>query len=295
LEHSLQDMMPREISRREFMQFQQLIYQESGIWLSEAKTSLLTGRLSKRLRVLGLKRFYEYYERVTADPEERWTMLDVITTNETHFFREPAHFQFLEERVLPAWQAAAIAGQRSRTVRVWSAGCSTGQEAYSLAMILLDHLPPSRNWSIEILATDLSRRALSIAQQGVWSAEKSREIPPRYLRAYMLRGVGANEGKIKAAPAIRVIRFMRLNLNDAGLSGPGQFDLVFCRNVLIYFDVESRRRVMDRLARHLTPDGFLFLGHAETLSSACPSLQCIAPTIYAHAENWSGTHHGHRK
>jgi chemotaxis protein methyltransferase CheR len=295
LEEHLRDMLPREISLKEFLRFQQLIYRESGIWLSEAKTSLLTGRLSKRLRALGLKRFSEYYERVTTDQEERWTMLDVITTNETHFFREPVHFQFLETHVLPAWQAAANAGQRPQTIRVWSAGCSTGQEAYSLAMTLVDRFPASRNWSIEILATDLSRRALAIAEQGVWNGEKAREIPPHYLRAYMFRGIGENEGKIKAAPAIRVIRFMRLNLNDATVSGLGKFDLIFCRNVLIYFDIESRRRAVGRLLRHLSSDGFLFLGHAETLNGICPSLQCIAPTIYTQAENWSREKHAYRK
>src|SRR6478736_5009919 len=131
LDHSAHDMMPRAISPREFLRFQALIYGESGIWLSEAKTGLLTGRLSKRLRALGLKRFSEYYDRVVADQEEQWMMLDLITTNETHFFREPVHFQFLEQCVFPAWQAAANAGRRPRTIRVWSAGCSTGQEPYS--------------------------------------------------------------------------------------------------------------------------------------------------------------------
>jgi len=287
-EQSQRPMLHRDISMREFLRFQELIYQEAGIWLSEAKRSLLTGRLSRRLRALDLKRFSEYYDRVIEDREDRWALLDLITTNETRFFREPIHFQFLEQCIFPAWKATGNQGQRSRTIRVWSAGCSTGQEPYSLAMMLVDHFPPSHNWSIEILASDLSRRALAVAEEGIWKAEKGREIPRDYLRAYTLKGVGVNEGKIKAAPSIRVIRFMRLNLNDAIPSGFGQFDLIFCRNVLIYFDVESRKRAIHRFSRHLAPDGFLFLGHAETLNGFCSSLRCVAPTIYAHENNRKG-------
>ena len=281
-------MMPCDISLREFLRFQELIYREAGIWLSEAKQSLLTGRLSRRLRALGLESFSEYYDRVIVDQEERWTMLDFITTNETRFFREPSHFQFLEQRIFPAWKAGANQGQRSRTIRVWSAGCSTGQEPYSLAMMLVEHFPADQNWSIEILATDLSRRALAVAKEGIWNAEKCREIPKDYLWAHTLEGVGVNAGKIKAAPSIRMIRFMRLNLNDTAPLGFGQFDLIFCRNVLIYFDVESRRRVVHRFIRHLAPDGLLFVGHAETLNGVSSSLRCIVPTIYAHAHDPKG-------
>ena len=287
--------MPVGITPREFIRFQALIYRESGIWLSEAKTSLLSGRLSKRLRALGLKRFSEYYERVTTNQEEQCTMLDLITTNETHFFREPVHFQFLAQCVLPTWQAAANHGQRPRSIRVWSAGCSTGQEPYSVAMVLVDHLSPPPQWSIEILATDLSRRALAIAEEGVWSEEKSREIPRHYLQAYTLKGIGENQGKIKAAPTIRLIRFMRLNLNDTALPELGRFDLIFCRNVLIYFDLQSRKRLVDRLVRHLVPDGFLFLGHAETLNGASSPLRCVAPSVYTRGANGSGAERAYRK
>jgi len=278
------DVAPRLIKPKEFLLFQALIYRESGIWLSDAKTELLTGRLSKRLRALGLNTFSEYYSRVREDDEERMVMLDAITTNETHFFREPSHFQFLEEQLLPAWRAKAEAGQRPHKVRAWSAGCSTGQEAYSLAMLLVDLLPVSKGWSVEIVATDLSRRALAVAEDGVWNAEKAAEIPTAYLRAYTLEGVGENRGKIKAAPPIRIVRFLRLNLNDAIYPQIGRFDLIFCRNVLIYFDVESRRRVINKLLDHLAPEGYFFVGHAETLNTMCPTLRCVIPTVYASAE-----------
>ena len=240
------DMAPRTISPKDFVRFQTLIYRESGIWLSEAKTALLTGRLSKRLRFLNLPGFSQYYDLVASDDEELRTMLDAITTNETHFFREPAHFQFLEQRVFPAWKASAEAQRRSRTIRVWSAGCATGQEVYSLAMMLVYYFPADQGWTIEILATDLSRRALAIAQEGIWDMAKAGEIPPHFLRTFMLKGIGENQGKIKAAPSIRVARFLRLNLNDAVYPEIGKFDLIFCRNVLIYFDLESRKRVIDR-------------------------------------------------
>jgi chemotaxis protein methyltransferase CheR len=208
-------------------------------------------------------------------------MLDAITTNETHFFREPGHFQLLEEQILPAWLDKADAGQRPHKIRAWSAGCSTGQEAYSLAMLLVNHLPPSKGWSVEIVATDLSRRALGVAEEGVWNADKAAESPPAYLRAYTLQGIGENRGKIKAGSAIRIVRFLRLNLNDAIYPPIGKFDLIFCRNVLIYFDVESRRRVINKLLDHLVPEGYLFVGHAETLNTMCPTLRCVIPTVYA--------------
>jgi chemotaxis protein methyltransferase CheR len=288
--YTASDASPRAISPREFVRFQALIYREAGIWLTDAKTALLTGRLSRRLRVLGLGSFSEYYDRITMDDEERLTMVDAITTNETHFFREPAHFQFLDQQVLPAWQAEARAGLRPRTIRVWSAGCSTGQEPYSLAMMLVDRFPAAQGWSVEILATDLSRRALAIAEEGIWDSAKAHEIPPHYLRAFMLKGVGPNQGIIKAAPSIRVVRFLRLNLNDA-YPAIGKFDLIFCRNVLIYFDMESRRRALERLLNHLAPEAYLFVGHAESLNSVCPSLRCVIPTVYSVAGNRSEARH----
>jgi chemotaxis protein methyltransferase CheR len=134
---------------------------------------------------------------------------------------------------------------------------------------------------VEILATDLSRRVLTIAEEGVWDAAKCSDIPPQYMRTFMLKGLGENQGKMKAAPSIRVIRFLRLNLNDTAYPGIGAFDLIFCRNVLIYFDAESRRRVVGQLLRHLMPNSYLFVGHAESLNSVSPSLRCVIPTVYS--------------
>jgi chemotaxis protein methyltransferase CheR len=271
----------REISERDFQKFQELIYREAGIWLPRAKTALVVGRLAKRLRHHGLKSFKEYYELIVRSGEERIQMLNAISTNETHFFREPQHFELLKSVILPRWTQEAACGRRQRKIRVLSAGCSTGQEPYSLAMILLDHFPARFGWEIEILASDLSTRVLEIARAGIWPGEKAVEIPPHYLRAFMLKGFADQTGKIKAGPEISsVIQFFRLNLNQPAFPTMGKFDLVFCRNVLIYFDSRSREQAARRLAGLLSPNGYLFVGHAESLHALSGTLSTVIPTVY---------------
>jgi chemotaxis protein methyltransferase CheR len=278
---SLSESAPKTISEKEFLKFQDLIYKEAGIWLSTVKTALLVGRLSKRLRQLELKTFGEYYNIVVEDAEERTKMLDAISTNETHFFREPAHFDLLQTKVFPRFEQEEAAGLRSRKLRVWSAGCSTGQEPYSLAMVLLERFPATAGWEIEIVATDLSTRVLDIAKSGVWDFGKASEIPDKYLEAFMLRGFGEQKGKIKAAPEIRsLIRFMRLNLNEERYPVQGPFDLIFCRNVLIYFDMPTRERIVRGLLSHLSPEGYFFVGHAESLHSMTDVIRSVIPTVY---------------
>ncbi len=273
----------RPITDKEFNLFQALIHREAGIYLSSAKKDLLAGRLCRRLRELGLDSFTAYYRRVTGgDEAERVHLLNAISTNETHFFREQSHFDFLERQVFPGWASQAASGLRGRHIRIWSAGCSTGEEPYSLAMILLEYFPPFAGWTIEIVATDLSTRVLEQAQTAVWPIEKAREIPSRRLKSFMLRGRRAGEGKMKAGPEIRsVIRFERLNLNDEVYPVTGRFDLVFCRNVLIYFNAESKTSVIHRLLNHLMPEGYLFLGHSETLNGLTDRVQSVIPTVYA--------------
>lgn len=268
----------------DFRRFQELVHREAGIWLSPAKKALLVGRLAKRLRALGIGDYGEYYRRVEADPAEQVHMLDCICTNETRFFREPRHFQFLETELAARWRAEAGAGARPRRVRVWSAACSTGEEPYTIAMALLAAFPPQSGWEVDILATDLSTRALERARAAVWPLEKSREIAAPYLRAFMLRGVGSQDGLMKAGPEVRsVVRFARLNLNQRAWPGLGRFDLVFCRNVLIYFDPPTKDRVVVQILGHLEPDGLLLLGHAESLSGMANRLRPVLPTVYARA------------
>lgn len=276
--------LPREpvpLTDKEFAGYQRLVYREAGIWLSPAKRALLMGRVSRRLRELDGMSFGTYLMRAEADEAERVRLVDAICTHETHFFREPRHFELLEHEVLPRWRARGDTGSGAgRRVYVWSAGCSTGEEPFTLAMVLRHHLPAEEGWSIDILATDLSTRILERARQSLWPVDKAEEIPQHYLRGYMLKGVGSQEGKMKAGPELRsLVRFQRVNLNDgAGLSG--RFDLVFCRNVLIYFDAASKARAVERLLGHLSPQGLLFLGHAESLSGLGWRVRTVMPTVY---------------
>jgi chemotaxis protein methyltransferase CheR len=267
-----------------FTRFQELIYSESGIWLATHKQALLTGRLARRLRLLGLGNMQEYYQLVVQPDQqhERAIMIDCITTNETHFFREPRHFDYLERHVFPQWQKEAADGTRSRHLRIWSAGCSSGEEPYSLAMLLLKHFPEAKGWEIEVLGTDISTRVLEKARAATYPIEKSKEIPGEYLRLYMLKGKGDHKGEMKVSPDLhRVVRFARVNLHSDSYPILGSFDLVFCRNVLIYFDHDSKVKVIGGILRHLSRSGLLFVGHSEHLGGIAPNLKTVAPTIHA--------------
>jgi chemotaxis protein methyltransferase CheR len=277
----------RELSSREFQQLAAFIHEQAGISLPESKRALVVRRLGGRVQQLGLSTFGDYYEFVRADASgaEVVCLLDLITTNETHFFREPAHFDLLERRVFPAWRGEAEAGRRSRHIRVWSAACSTGQEPYSLAMQLLTHLPASEGWHIDILATDISTHALDLAQAATWPVDRAKEIPDRYLKRFMLRGVGECVDRMRAVHEIRdAVQFVRLNLNDETYAISGAFDLIFCRNVLIYFSAERRAAVIDRLTDRLTRDGLLFVGHAESLHAHRSRLTPVMPTVYSRVQ-----------
>lgn len=267
------------ISAPEFALFQSLIRREAGIYLSDAKKALLVGRLTRRLRELGLRSFAAYYRRLKADAQERVQMVDRVSTNETHFFREPRQFEFLETEVIPELLRGA-----PRPVRVWSAGCSTGEEAYSVAAVLRAALPAERGWSPQIFGNDISTRVLERACEARWPLEKAHEIPSRYRRAFFLRGYGSQEGWMKAEAELReIIRFEHQSLLDEDAKVPGPFDLVLCRNVLIYFDTPTKRRVIDRLIAQLAPDGYLFLGHAESLHLLAKGMQAVGPTVYRRA------------
>ncbi len=271
------------ITDQEFRLFQALIHRETGIYLSDAKKTLLVARLARRLRELRLESFGAYYRRVVApnDEEERIRLIDSICTNETRFFREPQQFDFIKRHIIPEWVSQSEVGRRPRRVRVWSAACSTGEEPYSIAMTLLHHLQPSAGWEIEVLATDISTRALDEARAATWGIEKADEIPPEYLKTFMLRGRRSQEGKMMASRDLRdVIRWLRVNLNDETYSVPGRFDMILCRNVLIYFDEASRSRVIARLLGHLSSSGYFFVGQAENLSPAKASIRSIFPNVY---------------
>lgn len=269
-----------------FQKFQKLIYSETGIWLGAAKTALLCGRLFRRLRALEISSLESYYECVSQPEqhEERARMIDAITTNETRFFREPKQFEFLMQQVIPRWRAKAERGLRAKKVRIWSAGCSSGEEPYTTAMLLARYLPAAEGWDVRILATDISNRVLEKACRGIYPLTKSTELPQDLLHSFMLRGRGEREGEMKVKVEIQqMIEFRRLNLDQPSDLTDAPFDVIFCRNVLIYFDAASKQRAVASLVRNLRPNGLLLVGHAENLSSMASQLQSIEPTIYLKA------------
>jgi chemotaxis protein methyltransferase CheR len=268
-----------------FQKFQKLIYAETGIWLGSSKTALLCGRLFRRLRTLDITSLKDYYERVAGpdQDEERARMIDAITTNETRFFREPRHFEFMVQRVFPRWRADAEHGLRpqGKRVRIWSAGCSSGEEPYSVAMLLAKHLPAEQGWDVRLLATDISNRVLEKACKGIYPIARASELPKDLLHSFMLRGMAERQGEMKVKVEIQqMVDFRKVNLNQDPDLSEGPFDAIFCRNVLIYFDVTSKRRVVANLVRHLMANGILLVGHAENLSSMSSQLRSLEPTVY---------------
>jgi chemotaxis protein methyltransferase CheR len=268
---------PAPLTTTEFRVVREFVHREAGISLSDQKRALVMGRLAPRLRALSLGSYGDYLEHVARDSAEAVRMIDAICTNETQFFREPKQFVYLQQQVIPMWIAEAQAGRRPKQVRVWSAACSTGEEPFSIGMTLLAALP---GWKIEIVASDLSTKVLARASDALWPVERAAHIPEPYRKAYMLRGIRSQEGTMTAKDELRdVIQFERINLNATRWPIGGRFDLIFCRNVLIYFDAAAKKRVVERLLDLLDPSGYLFLGHSETLNML-ERVRSVGPTVY---------------
>ncbi len=263
---------------QDFRYIQQLVGEVAGISLSEAKQDLVYSRLCKRLRALGLTSFRQYCEYVRHDATRELShLINAITTNLTAFFREQHHFDFLAESLLP--ELVTRKGNE-RQIRVWSAGCSSGEEPYSLAITLLERLPAPERWDIKILATDLDSNMLERAGQGVYPESRLEGVPTELARRWFLRGRGQNQGLVRVHPALQeLIRFRRLNLMDAWpMQKP--FDLIFCRNVMIYFDKPTQGRLVERYCSQLVPEGHLFIGHSESLFGINQRLQLVGKTVY---------------
>ena len=266
-----------------FQKFQKLIYAETGIWLGSSKTALLCGRLFRRLRELEIGSLKDYYEIVSQPDQhdERARMIDAITTNETRFFREPRQFEFLTQTIFPRWQTTAKNGHRPRRLRIWSAGCSSGEEPYTIAMLLTHHFPAEEEWDIRIVASDISNRVLEKARRGIYPIARLGELPPDIVHECMLRGTADHEGEMKVKVGIqRMIDFRRINLHDELSLPEAPFDAIFCRNVLIYFDSASKQKVVTNLVHNLAANGILFVGHAENLANMTNELHGVESTIY---------------
>lgn len=261
-----------ELTDAEFAVFKKLIYDWAGIFLPSSKKTLVSSRIMKRLRHFGFNNYSDYLDVVQGDryPDEKQVMINLLTTNETYFFREPKHFD---------WLAETAKESHSSPFRVWSAACSTGQEVYTLAMVLADNLG-TKPW--QVVGSDISEHTLHIALKASYPIEQASQIPQRYLQKYCLRGVGAEQGKFCIqSDLLRQVRFHHSNLIEHKPGSFGHFDVIFLRNVMIYFDRETRKAVSERLLKSLKPGGFLVIGHAESLHGITDRLKAVRPTIYA--------------
>ncbi len=273
------------LSTTDFHKLQQLIYEECGINLAPGKRIMVEARLRKRLKTLGISSLHEYCGYLFSEAGRRTElvqMIDVITTNKTDFFRERGHFDYLVRETLPLLERATGAGV-GRPCAFWSAGCSTGEEPYTLAMVLSDysrvHQGPA--WSYSILATDISTQVLERARQGVYNEDLAAPIPAECRRRYLLRGKDPSKPLVRIVPELRSkVQFRRLNFMDADFGIDDPLDVVFCRNVIIYFDREVQERVVGAIVRRLRPGGYLFMGHSETLNGLELPLQPVAATVY---------------
>ena len=265
-------MQPIPITDAEFGQFQRFIFNAAGISMADAKKALVTGRLGKRVAANGLNTFGDYFKLITSGQhaDEVQMAVDLLTTNETYFFREIKHFEFMRTQ-------AIAARSRPQPYRVWSAASSSGEEAYSMAMVLMDCMQTTP-W--EILGTDISTRVLEGARRALYSLERGRHIPPDYLRRYCRKGSGQYDGHLLVDGTLRSkVMFRHLNLNTA-LPQLGQFDMVFLRNVMIYFNNETKREVVARVISTLKPGGYFCIGHSESLNDISTAVQMVAPSIY---------------
>ena len=260
------------MTEKEFTNFKGFIYQHAGIDLAPSKHVMVASRLNKRLNYYQLASYSEYFNLVMSpdNKDEFQVMVDLLTTNETYFFREPKHFDFLKQDILKRW--------RGKEFRLWSAASSSGEEAYSIAMILAESLA-AKQW--QILGTDLSTKVLLKAQQAVYMTDRIELLDQHLMRKYCLKGVRSQENTFRINEKIRQrVRFKQLNLMKPLPPKIGKFDVIFLRNVLIYFDNETKKKVVERIISTLNPGGYFFISHSETLSRITDKLDMVKPSIY---------------
>jgi chemotaxis protein methyltransferase CheR len=262
----------------EFDFIRHVIVENAGIVLGPNKRQLVQGRLARRLRELGLPSYEAYCDHVReSGPEELVGLINALTTNVTAFFRENHHFDALASYMIPE---ALQRNQATRRLRIWSAGCSTGEEPYCISMVATERLPSAVRWDLKILATDIDSDVIATAKQGIYPLERLSAVPQDRLRRCFRKGVGPNAGQALIQPDVaRHISFRTLNLQQAWpMKGP--FDIIFCRNVMIYFDQVTRERLVGRFAELLTPGGYLCLGHSESIHAGTAPFRLVGKTIY---------------
>jgi chemotaxis protein methyltransferase CheR len=274
-------MVPQDLSDQLFERFSRLVYQECGINLHEGKRELLQARLNKRLRATGITSYRHYYDYITSPHNngEIIHFLDSISTNLTYFFREPKHFDFLNQTALPELTKNKTDNREMR-IRIWSAGCSTGEEPYSLAMSVLDHLTDPGKWDFRILATDISTRVLEVGLKGIYSKEKVGKVPQPLQKTYFRKQRIQDSDFFEVSPVLKkIVTFRRLNLKENfPFSGP--FDFIFCRNVMIYFDKETQQHLVQKMTSYLAPGGYFMVGHSESLTGLEHPLTYVQPSTY---------------
>jgi chemotaxis protein methyltransferase CheR len=270
-----------EFTDSEFKRLREIVHQRTGIALSEAKRELVYGRLARRLRKLNLNTFAEYCELVEgAESGELEELTNAITTNLTSFFRESYHFDQLRAEALP-YVESKRAG--SRRMRLWSAGCSTGEEPYSLAIVMRESLAHLPSWDIKLLATDIDSKVVATAAEGVYTQERFKGVPSERVRNWFRPAVGRPGSSAAVAELKDLITFKQLNLLDPWpMKGP--FDIIFCRNVVIYFDKDTQRRLFDRMADLQEPGDWLFIGHSENLLNVTRRYKLVGRTVYRRVE-----------
>jgi len=274
--------IPAILKDREFNRFSAFIYDAVGIKMPPAKKTMLEARLQKRLKALGIGTFEAYADFVfSADGQrdELVHLIDVVTTNKTDFFREPAHFEYLVKTAVPALIDDRDAGFRS-PFKVWSAGCSTGEEPYTLAMVLSEFGEANPGFRSSILASDISTEVLAKSRNAIYAEDRVDPIPLQLKKKYLLKSRDRSKGLVRIVPQLRsMVQFRRLNFME-DFSMPEQMDVIFCRNVIIYFDKPTQERLLNRFWKQLVPGGFLFLGHSETLNGLDVPLTPVASTVY---------------
>jgi len=273
---------PVDLTPGDYERIRRLVYAQSGINLGEKKMQLVRARLGKIIRARGIGSFHEYYQQVEEDTsgEELRSLLDAITTNTTHLFREVRHFNLLRKQ-LQTWLADRNWRAQHSTLRLWSAACSSGEEPHSIAMVALDVLQHHPGVELKILATDLSRRALHRAMAGVYELHRVGTVPPE-LKQQFLHPVSVDgQTMLQLVPQLRqAITFARFNLMTPTFPFKNKFDVIFCRNVMIYFDRPTQQTLVGKLASQLHPGGYLLIGHAESLNAVEHQLAYIEPTVY---------------